>query len=125
MDVTSTTSKPSAAPAASLAAAPSPVRLENEELRRRILDEVLKLSQPVPPPAVWGPFGSDKYLRRLACEPPELLSHLSRQFTADELVAARVALRTNAGGLEIATALATKQSFLIRADATGHAAGDI
>ena len=125
MDVIFTTSKISAAPAATLAAEPSPATPESDELRRRILDEVLKLSQPVPPPAAWARFGSHKSLRRLCCEPQELLSHLSRQFTAEELVAARVALRTKAGELEIATALATKQSFLIRRDATGHAPGDV
>ena len=125
MDVNPTPSAISVAPAATLAAEQSPATPETDELRRRILERIIESSQPVPPPALWGRFGSSKSVRRLSCEPRELLSQLSQHFTADQLLAARVAVRTQSGELEVSKVLATDEAFLIRGDATGRAAGDI
>ncbi len=125
MDVNSTLSAISVAPAATLAADQSAATPENDERRRSILERIIESSQLVPAPALWGRFGSSRFVRRISCEPRELLSRLSQHFTADQLLAARVAVRTQSGELEVSKLLATDEAFLIRGDATGRAAGDV
>ena len=85
MDVNSTQSAISVA-AATLALEQSPARPESDELRRRILKQILELSQPVPPPALWVRFDSSSFVQRFSSEPGELLSRLGQHFTSDEML---------------------------------------
>jgi hypothetical protein len=79
----------------------------------------------VSPPAQWAQFGSGTSVRRFPREPNEVLSQLTLEFTEDQLLAARVTVRTRAGELELSKVLATNEAFLIRGDAAGHSAGDL
>src|SRR5687768_13439349 len=106
MDVNPTLSAIAVAPAATPAAQQSPATSSSDELRQRILEHIIELSQPVPPPALWARFGSSRFVRRFSCNPRELLS-LSQHFTVDQLLAARVAVQTPSGELAISKPLAT------------------
>ncbi len=112
------------APAATLAAEQSPAAPEIDELRRRILARTIESSQSVPPPPLWARFGNSRSTRRLSCEPAELLSRLGQHFAADQLLAARVAVRAQSGEFELSNVLTTDEAFVIRRDATG-AASDV
>ena len=125
MDVNPTPSASSVAPAASLDADQPAGTPETDELHGRILRRIIDLSEPVSPPALWAQFGSGTSVRRFSGEPSEVLSQLTLEFTEDQLLAARVTVRTRAGELELSKVLATNEAFLIRGDAAGHSAGDI
>jgi hypothetical protein len=125
MDVNPTTSPASVAPTSTYSAEQSPATLASNEIRQRIVERICALSRRVQAPALWSRFGTTSFVRRLSCQPPELLSQLVQQFTPDQLLAARVAVRTPSGELEASTLLAAEDAFLVRGDATGHAAGDI
>jgi hypothetical protein len=125
MDVNPISAPITVAPAATLAVEQSAAPPASDESRQRILERLLELSQPVPPPALWHRFGSSRFVRRLAGEPRDLLSQLVQDFTADQLLAAGVAVQTQSGDLEVSTLIATDEAFLIRGNATGRAAGDI
>src|SRR4051812_14791614 len=119
MDVNPTLSAISVAPASTLVAEQSPATPETDELRRRILELIFESSQLVPPPAFWVRFGSSSFVRFFSCKPEDLLSQLVQDFTADQLLAARVAVRSQSGELEVSKVLTTDNAFLIRGDATG------
>jgi hypothetical protein len=125
MDVNPTSAPITVAPAATLAVEQSAATPASDESRQRILERILELSQPVPPPELWRRFGSSRFVRRLSGEPRDLLSQLIPYFTADQLLAARVAVPTQSGDLEVSKLIATDEAFLIRGNATGRAAGDI
>jgi hypothetical protein len=125
MDVNPTPSASSVAPAACVDAEQPAGTTETVELRWRIFERIIELSEPVPPPVLWARFGSCKSVRRFPGEPQEVLSQLIQQFNEDQLLAARVNVRTKTGELEISKALATTNAFLIRSDATGRTSGDI
>src|SRR5688572_20036822 len=97
----------SVAPAAALAAEQSAATPESDENRRPILKRIIQCTQAVTPPALWGRFGSSWFVRRFSCEPKELLARLSEHFTADQLLAARVAVQTQSAELEISKPIAT------------------
>src|SRR4051794_24426966 len=66
------------APAAVPAAEQAPAAPEIAELRRRILERIIEISQPVPPPGSWSRFRSHNYVRCFSREPTELLSQLGQ-----------------------------------------------
>jgi hypothetical protein len=125
MDVNPTPSASSVAPAACVDAEQPAGTPETDELRGRILRRIIDLSEAVSPPPLWAQFGSGTSVRRFPGEPNEVLSQLTREFTEDQLLAARVTVRTRAGELELSKVLTTNEAFLIRGDAAGHSAGDI
>src|SRR6188472_2413128 len=105
-------------PAVPTLSTPPTAPSQPDGLRARILQRIVELTGPAPAPEKWASIGCTKLMLQLRVEPAELLTSLRAEFTANELVTARVAFAESTGDLRLSPIFGeSAASFFMRVDA--------